>query len=343
MGSGAALCGEPRLTTGGSPPARAGKVSVVIPVRDARDDLARCLRSLGRQSVAADEILVVDDGSGDGTAELAAERGARVVRQGRLGASRARNRGVAEATGEYVCFLDADCVADPRWLEELVRPLREDPAIAAVIGRYETDQSSLIAQFVQLEHEGRYRRMKGRDRIDFLNSGTCAFRRELVARYPFDPRFQRLEDVELSFRLTRDGHVMVYAPGAVVKHRHPESLAALLRRKFNYARYALPLYRQYPAKAASDTSTPQSRRARLAFLGVFILLLPFVWTHPAVLAVALLAAAGSLAMSARTIWQGFRISPQLGLVAMACLFAGNVAFVAGTARGVMTGKAPEAN
>ena len=76
---------------------------------------------------------------------------------------------------------------------------------------------------------------------------------------------------------------------------------------------------------------------------LLILLLPFVWIHPAVLAAALLAAAGSLAMSARTIWAGFRISPQLGLVSMACLFAGSIAFVAGTARGVASGKAPEAN
>lgn len=334
---------EPKSPSARGSGTTTGSVTVVIPVRDARSDLERCLESLRGQTVPADEIVVVDDGSRDGTPEMAAGRGARVVRQDRLGASRARNRGVAEASGEYVCFLDADCIAGPRWLEELTRPLREDPSIAATIGRYETDQSSLIAQFVQLEHEGRYRRMKGRDRIDFLNSGTCAFRRELVARYPFDPDFQRLEDVELSFRLTRDGHVMVYAPGAIVKHRHPESLPALLRRKFNYARYVLPLYRQYPAKAASDTSTPQSRRGRLAFLGLFILLLPFAWVHPAILAAALLAAAGSLAMSARTIWGGFRISPQLGLVSMACLFAGNIAFVAGTARGVLSGRAPEAN
>jgi glycosyltransferase involved in cell wall biosynthesis len=320
-----------------------GSVTVVIPARDARDDVLRCLESLRRQTVAPAEIVVVDDGSGDGTAEAAAAQGARVVRQERLGASHARNRGVVAASGEYVCFLDADCIAEPRWLEELCRPLREDPSLAGTIGRYETGQSSLIARFVQLEVEDRYRRMAARDRIDFLNSGTCAFRGELIARYPFDPRFQRLEDVELSFRLARDGHAMAYVPGAVVKHRHPESLAALLRRKFNYARYALPLYRQYPAKATGDTSTPQSRRWRLALLGVFVLLLPFVWIHPALLVASLAAAAGSLAFSARTIWSGFRISPQLGVVTMACLFAGSIAFVAGTARGVLSGDAPEAN
>jgi glycosyltransferase involved in cell wall biosynthesis len=320
-----------------------GSVTVVIPVRDSREDLKSCLEALRRQTVPADEILVVDDGSSDGTAEAAAERGARVVRQDRLGASRARNRGVAESSGEYVCFLDADCIAEPTWLAELCRPLRNDRSISGTIGRYETDQSSLIARFVQLEVEGRYRRMTGQDRIDFLNSGTCAFRRDVIARYPYDPEFQRLEDVELSFRLSRGGEAMVYVPAAIVKHRHPESFRALLRRKFNYARYAVSLYRRYPEKAAADTSTPQSRRLRLVSLAVFLLLLPLVWLHPAVMGVALLAAVVSLAMSAGTIWRGFRTSVPLGIVTIACLFGGNLAFVAGTARGLLRGKAPEAN
>lgn len=285
----------------------------------------------------------MDDGSADGTPEAAAAMGARVVRQDRLGASWARNRGVSEASGDFVLFLDADCVPAPGWAEALLRPLREDPDLAGTIGRYDTDQSSLIAQFVQLEHEGRYARMRGRDRIDFLNSGTCAFRRSLITRYPFDPKFQRLEDVELSFRLTRDGHAIAYVPEASVLHRHPDGLRAFLKRKFNYARYAITLYRQYPEKAASDTSTPQSRRARLAFLAAFLVLLPLTWWHLAFLVLALLMAAASVAMSFTTISRGFRVSAGLGVASMGCVFAGNLAFLAGAVRGLLAGRAPEAN
>jgi glycosyltransferase involved in cell wall biosynthesis len=317
----------------------------VIPVRNARDDLARCLESLARQSTPAEsfEVIVVDDGSDDGTPDVAARAGARVVSQGRRGAGAARNRGAREARGEIVLYLDADCVADAVWIEELSRPLFADARLAGTVGRYESDQRAPVARFVQLDLEGRYARMQSRERIDFLNSGNCGLRRELLARYPFDEEFQRLEDVELSFRLTADGHAMVFVPEARAWHRHPETVGALVRRKFNYARYAFPLYRQYPGKAASDASTPQERRARLASTAAFLALLPFAWVHPAVGAAALGAALLSLATSWRLLATAVEASVSFGLACAAYLFAGNVAFVAGVARGFLAGRPPEAN
>jgi glycosyltransferase involved in cell wall biosynthesis len=321
------------------------RVSVVVPVRNARDDLARCLDSLARQSAPPDsfEVIVVDDGSDDGTPDVAARRGARVLSQERRGAAAARNRGAREARGEVVLYLDADCVADTAWLAELSRPLLAAARLGGAVGRYESDQRAPVARFVQLDLEGRYKRMRSRDRIDFLNSGNCGLRRELLARYPFDENFQRLEDVELSFRLTADGHAIIFVPEARAWHRHPETVGALVRRKFNYARYAFPLYRQYPGKAASDASTPQERRARLASTAAFLALLPFAWLHPVVGTAALAAALLSLATSWRLLAAAFGASPAFGLACVAYLVAGNVAFVAGAARGLLAGKPPEAN
>ena len=77
-------------------------VSVIVPVRDGRRQLKSCLETLTRQGVAANcEIIVVDDGSQDGSAEVAIQQqGVRVIRQGRIGAAAARNRGVRESCGE---------------------------------------------------------------------------------------------------------------------------------------------------------------------------------------------------------------------------------------------------
>ena len=320
------------------------RFTVVIPVRNARDDISRCLESLARQSASSGfEIVVVDDGSEDDTPDVARSLGARVVSQNRRGASAARNRGVREARGDLVLFIDADCVADARWLQELSEPIAADASLAGGIGRYESEQTSLVARFVQLDLEARYDRMKSHDRIDFLNSGNCALRRELLTRYPFDEKFQRLEDVELSFRLTSDGHTMIYVPEARAWHRHPEALSVLMRRKFNYARYAFPLYRQYPGKAASDTSTPLERRARLISLTLFLALLPFVWVHPAVVVLAAAAAIGSITASGKLIARAFAESPRFGLASMGFLFLGNLAFVAGAVRGLLAGRPPEAN
>jgi glycosyltransferase involved in cell wall biosynthesis len=320
-------------------------ISVVIPVRNAAEDLARCLETLRRQSVdhAAFEVLVLDDGSEDATPDVARRHGARVIRQERQGAAAARNRGVREARGDIVLFLDADCRADPRWVEEITRPLREESGPDATVGLHDSAQTSLVARFVQLEHEFRYERMSAREKIDFLNSGNCAFRRKTLLEYPFDETFHRLEDVELSFRLTRDGRTMIFVPAARVDHRHPETVAALLRRKFNYARYALPLYRRYPGKAVADASTPQERRARLVLLALAIVLAPAALIHPTFGWLSLAALIGSVAMSSGVIGRAFRQSTAMGFASVGLVALGNLAFLMGGIRGLLTGRAPEAN
>jgi glycosyltransferase involved in cell wall biosynthesis len=100
--------------------------SVVTPPRNAAATLPRVLESLAAQKPARAEVVVVDDGSEDGPAELAAERCARVVstRDGRS-AGGARNEGWAAATGEVVVFLEADAVPTPGWGAGVARGLEE--------------------------------------------------------------------------------------------------------------------------------------------------------------------------------------------------------------------------
>jgi GT2 family glycosyltransferase len=93
-------------------------VSVIVPARDAAATLGETLRALeGQELVGGFEIIVVDNGSRDGTAELAERAGVRVIRRPRGdGPGAARNAGVAAATGRKLAFTDADCVPAPGWL-----------------------------------------------------------------------------------------------------------------------------------------------------------------------------------------------------------------------------------
>lgn len=99
---------------------RAGEpvVSVVIPARDAQDSLPATLRALDRQTLAAPfEVIVVDNGSLDATADVAARMGARVIKRRRgEGPGAARNEGAANARAPVLAFTDADCEPDGRWL-----------------------------------------------------------------------------------------------------------------------------------------------------------------------------------------------------------------------------------
>jgi len=109
------------------------RVSIVVPVRDGERYLGAALRSLLDQERPPDEIVVADDGSSDGSAALAEELGARVLRLPPRGPAVARNAGVAATTGELLGFLDADDLARPRRLALQAEALA-DPASVAVIG-----------------------------------------------------------------------------------------------------------------------------------------------------------------------------------------------------------------
>lgn len=113
-------------------------VSVVMPAYNARPYLEQAIRSVLDQDYPAIELIVVDDGSSDGTPDDAARFGARVrvLRQHNAGPAAARNKGMAAARGELIAFLDADDVWLPGKLSAQVRCLREHPAVAIVYGGF---------------------------------------------------------------------------------------------------------------------------------------------------------------------------------------------------------------
>ncbi|UNX54837.1 glycosyltransferase family 2 protein [Georgenia sp. TF02-10] len=114
----------------GGPPT----VSVVIPARDDAPALRACLRALQAQRTAPAEVVVVDNGSRDGTAAVARALGARVVHEPRVGIPRAAAAGYDAARGEVIARLDADSVPGPDWVARIAAAMAADPALAAVTG-----------------------------------------------------------------------------------------------------------------------------------------------------------------------------------------------------------------
>jgi glycosyltransferase involved in cell wall biosynthesis len=106
----------------------------VIPVRDDAEGLRRCLRALAEQTLPPLEVVVVDNGSSDDSADVARAAGARVVPEAEPGIPAASARGYDEARGEIVARLDADCVPPPGWLAGIARAFDERPHLVAVTG-----------------------------------------------------------------------------------------------------------------------------------------------------------------------------------------------------------------
>jgi glycosyltransferase involved in cell wall biosynthesis len=111
------------------------RVSVVIPVRDRRDLLGRALDALDRQTFRDFSVVIVDDGSTDGSGDMAAGRvvsgrPVTVLRTERVGAVRARQAGVAHAATEILAFTDSDCEPTPNWLTLTVAALDDGAELA---------------------------------------------------------------------------------------------------------------------------------------------------------------------------------------------------------------------
>ncbi|HEY8884898.1 MAG TPA: glycosyltransferase [Chloroflexota bacterium] len=248
-------------------------ISVVIPAYNAAKLLPECLRALQAQTVPRDqfEVIVADDGSTDETARIAAALGARVVGGTHGGPSMARNRGVAAARGEIILFTDSDCSPLPDWIEQMVAPIAD--GVDGVKGAYRNRQTGLLPRFVQAEFEEKYERLAQASQIDFVDTYAAAYRREVLERYGgFDPTFAlpSVEDIDLSFRLARQGCRFVFAPSARVYHRHADTLRSYLRRKYRYGVHRVQVYRRYPDKVIGDSYTPRVMLVQIGLAGLIV-------------------------------------------------------------------------
>lgn len=249
---------------------RSGRVSVIIPAFNAETTLGRCLTALGEQTRPPDEIIVVDDGSTDGTSELARRHGVLLVRQANAGAAAARNAGAQAACGDFLLFTDADCAPASDWVAAMLAPFA-DTAVAGAKGVYETTQQELVARFVQIEYEDKYDRMREQSRIDFVDTYSAAYRRDTFLQAGgFDSAFPSasVEDQEFSFRLAQAGHWLAFVPDARVNHIHDRTLVEYVGRKFWIGYWKALVTRRYPSKLFRDSHTPQVLKLQMALVGL---------------------------------------------------------------------------
>ena len=253
-------------------------ISVIVPVYNAEDTLGECLAALQSQSLASHryEVIVVDDGSADRTVEVARIHKVRLVCQSHAGPAAARNLGAQAAQGEIMLFTDADCEPARDWVERMVESFR-DPEVMGAKGVYRTRQKELVARFVQLEYEHKYARMSRQEHIDFVDTYSAAYRRDVfLANGGFDVAFltASVEDQEFSFRLARKGYRLVFVPQAIVYHGHDSTLGEYWRRKFGIGYWKALLLHWHPERAIQDSHTPQVLKIQIGLMGLLGLFLP---------------------------------------------------------------------
>jgi cellulose synthase/poly-beta-1,6-N-acetylglucosamine synthase-like glycosyltransferase len=228
--------------------------SVIVPVFDAERTIGGCLAALLEQDYPADrlEILVVDNRSTDRTRAVVARYPVSVLEERRLQSSyAARNRGLAAARGTVLLFTDADCLPDPRWARMLVAALADEDAGGAA-GRIEPAPASTLVERFQIEERVLDAASAfTRPALPFAQTANAAYRRLVFERIGlFDPMLVSGGDLDLAWRMQRAGWGLAYAPGAVVRHRHRQSFAGLVRLYAKNLHGAALLGERYPSYGA---------------------------------------------------------------------------------------------
>lgn len=280
---------------------RMTRVSVIVPVCNGGQDLVRCLQAL--RASTADfpwELIVVDDGSSDASAEHARAAGARVLttHRPRSGPAVARNIGAAAAQGEILLFVDADVVVTPTTVSDVATEFEKDPTIAALFGSYDRQPAApnFVSQYKNLFHH--YVHQSSPPGVTTFWAGCGAVRAaafRAVGGFDGD-LFGRpsIEDIELGYRMSRAGYAMRLCHHIQVTHLKRWTAGSLLRTDIRDR--GIPWVRLLMRENVFAMDLNLQISNRVSVIGIFLLwaALIAVWFWPPLVAIVLLLAAALL-------------------------------------------------
>jgi GT2 family glycosyltransferase len=239
------------------------RYSIIIPHLNGLEHLETCLGSLRRQTVTDFEVLLVDNGSSDGSQAYvrASFPEVRLLELGHNhGFTGACNAGYAAAAGDVIILLNNDTEVVPHWLEAIGNTFDTNPAIGAVASRMmlfdRRDHFHSAGDYVRLDgipgnrgvwqkDEGQY---DGQERVFSACGGAAAYRRTMLEKIGFldDDFFFSCEDVDLSWRANLAGWQVWYAPRAVVYHKLKATGGGTTSSYYDGRNFLYLLWKNYP-------------------------------------------------------------------------------------------------
>jgi len=287
-----------------------GPVSVIVPAFNEAANIAATVRSLIGNDYPRLEVIVVDDGSTDGTASIV-ERlrlpSVRVIRQLNAGKPAALNTGIAHARGELLILVDGDTVFEPDAVGRLVQPFA-DPAVGAVSGNTKVaNRRRLLGRWQHLEYVIGF----NLDRRMF-DVGECmptvpgaigGFRREALDNVGGLSSSTLAEDTDLTMAVVRFGWKVVYEESAIAWTEVPSTLRQLWRQRYRWCYGTMQAMWKHRRAVVERGRAGKLGRRGLAYLLLFQVLLPLA--APTVDAYAIYGLAFLPVAQVALVWCGF--------------------------------------
>lgn len=226
------------------------RVSVVVCSLNGSRTIGDCLAAATTLDYPDYEVIVVDDGSTDDTAEIARAHGARVISTPNEGLSSARNRGAREATGEIVAYCDDDAVPERHWLTYLATTYMSTEHAAVGGPNIAPPADGTVAECVANAPGNAIHVLLSDTVAEHIPGCNSSFRREALLEVGgFDPQFRVAgDDVDLCWRLQDRGWTIGFNSAAMVWHHRRGSVRAFWRQQRAYGRSEAMLERKWPEK-----------------------------------------------------------------------------------------------
>jgi GT2 family glycosyltransferase len=224
--------------------------SVIVCTHNGATTLSDCLDGISQLDYPDYEVIVVDDGSTDGTSQIAAGFDVRLIRTPQQGLAAARNTGLAAARGEIVAYIDDDAWPDPDWLSYLALDLRGSKHVGVGGPNIPPPGHTAVADCVSRAPGGPIHVLLSDSEAEHIPGCNMAFRRDaLEAIGGFDPQFWVAgDDVDLCWRLQAMGWTLGFSPAALVWHRSRASVRTYLRQQVGYGKAEALLERKWPER-----------------------------------------------------------------------------------------------
>ena len=256
------------------------KVSIIIPVYNGTRFLKQCLAAIKESSYSCYEIIVVDDGSTDESADIACQEGALVFQlPRRSGPAAARNFGAKKAKGDILLFIDSDVLIKTKTVARVVSDFQKHPGTAAVFGSYDDNpaEKNFLSQYKNLVHHFVHQNSSP-EAVTFW-SGCGAIRKDLFhtlggfaqKKYPRPC----IEDIELGYRLRKMGYRILLDKDLQVKHLKEWRLKSLLHADVFFRAIPWTKLILENHEMVNDLNLKMSQRISAGLLGLAVVILPF--------------------------------------------------------------------
>lgn len=214
-------------------------ISVVVPVYNGGEPFRQCLRSLTALNPPPMEVIVVADGDTDGSWQMAEEFGTQVIKLSISsgGPARPRNIGALQAKGDCLFFVDADVCVRPDTVGRVAEMFHCNPDLTALIGSYDDTPAAknFLSQYKNLFHHYVHQNAQ-KEASTFWGACGAIRRKTFLEIGGFDEKYHRpsIEDIELGYRLKKEGHQIQLCKDINVKHLKRWGIYSMLQADFFY-------------------------------------------------------------------------------------------------------------